>query len=245
VRALVEGAGRVLLGGLNPGVRLLYRRLGYADRGSVSFYLRVMDPDAVLASVPMPAAARWIGSLGLGVPAAARRRRRPDLGVTRTAGFDGRFDAWWSTIERALAPVVHRDAAVMRWRYLEHPTHQYACFEARDGDRIRGVAVARAGQTRGLGSGHLVELLAHPTDDEAIDALIDGASAFLTATRPALLRATVGCPSIGARLWRAGFIRAPSPTRLMLATHSGLPPDPIEDIRRWCINSGDSDFDAL
>jgi GNAT superfamily N-acetyltransferase len=246
VRELVETAGRVLLGGLNPEVRRLYRRLGYRDWGAVPFFVRPVDARAFASLTRWPSAVLGFSAVVLRTLTAIVRPPGGSGGVEvgDLGAYDAEFDRLWRRIEPALAPVIRRSSATMRWRYADHPEHRYRSLAARIRGDLRGVAILRSGRSRGLLAGHIVELLADPADVDVVDTLIASATEILVADRSAFLRATNGCRPIGRRLLRAGFIPAPSPTRMMFARGARVTADPIER-QTWSINGGDSDFDAL
>lgn len=71
-----------------------------------------------------------------------------------------------------------RDAAWMRWRYLEHPEHRYVLLGARDGQGIlRGLAVYRFASFLLPDLGVLVDWLVPPEEPEVGDLLLEACAA--------------------------------------------------------------------
>lgn len=249
ITTAVDATGFLLLGGLNPEVRRLYRRLGYRDHGSIPFYVMPLRRDALVALLRIPRALRPLAAAALRVAGARfpARRREPSVSVSSLERFDERFDRWWSTVESSFQTVVRRTSQVMNWRYRGHPTHRYRMFAAWKGDELRGVAVTRLGTSRGLPAGFLVELLAHPKDGETLDDLVAATRADLSEAvpGPAFLRCNVLGGSVGRSLVRRGFLPTPSPFTWMTARAPGGSAAAQADRARWFLNAGDSDLDSL
>jgi GNAT superfamily N-acetyltransferase len=242
--ALTASGGQLLLGGLNPNVSRMYRKLGYQDMGAIPSFVLPVRARAVLERLGVPSVVAAFGGPIARVTSRllSTRSRGDPVHVTPLDAFDARFDDWWSQIEPSLGCVVRRTSATMRWRYVEHPVNRYRAIAAwRDG-ALRAVVVARSGTTRGLPSGHIVELLAAPTDTDAALRLIDAAIDLLMADDPVLLRCSTTSSVVRTALIRSGFLPAPAPFRWMLASPEGRP---LGACPRWTITSGDSDLDAI
>lgn len=255
VLAAREVSGHPLLvAGMNEQSVSLFRQLGFADGKTVPLYLKVYDPRRVLETLPRsPVCRLLLGAIQAGQSLYMRAprfgRSRESVEVVPLERFDDRFDRWWASIEPCFPSVVRRTAETMRWRYEDQPAHRYRVVAARDGEAIRGVAVLRCGRSRGLPAGFITELLAHPDDSAAVDALLIEAERWLAGSqeeRPAFLRCTVRHPAMEQRLVRAGFLRVPSPIRWMLsAAGDSLVGEGIASLKGWFLNGGDSDLDVF
>jgi len=161
--------------GINEKALRIYRALGFSICESIPRWVRVISDDAL---------ARLLA--GRGSPL-----REP---VTAPAMITGLQTAAWSDVlaqrwddawRKRIAPQLigtWRDAAYLRWRYLEHPRFSYSVRFAHDNDgAVRGMAVHRVAEA--LGSrGRVVRLLELLGDDEtmttlAADAVACGAKA--------------------------------------------------------------------
>lgn len=237
--------------GLNETVTPMYARLGFHDCGLLRLFIDVDHPLRFTRTLPWPALRRGVAAAGFGLARGLRGLRiRPQSRVPVTAAveFDVRFDQWWAGVEPWLGWVIRRTGALMTWRFRRHPTHRYTLLTATDGPRLRGIAVVRHGASRGVPTGFISELLAHPDDGEAIDALIARAAHVLRAGSPApvFLRCGVRFPAVERGLARAGFLRAPSPLRFMASHDQG--PEALGLLTTegsWMLTTGDSDVDAL
>lgn len=251
ITAAVEAASPAFLAGMNDSVHSVYRRLGYADRGRLPLYVRVFRAHELAKALSWPWPVAMAAGLVVPVVQGIRRRRhtRGTLRIEPVSRFDDHFEAWWRKIESSFGCILRRTSDTMTWRYLRHPEHRYTCLAARDGGGLRGIAIVRRGLSRGLAAGFVVELLAAPADGETMDTLLESAEDALLGAEepiPTLIRATVLHGSFEAAFARAGYIRARSPTRWMLASARGE--DEIQQFERredWFLDGGDSDLDAL
>ena len=241
VGAAVAAVGTVLVAGLNPRATRAYLRVGFVLREPIPFYLKVLRPaefaEAVSGRLPS-----WLVRAGAEAATLWGRRRRPSSDRVRVVdSFSERFDEWWSVVERRRGNIIHRSSATMNWRYREHPSHRHTILELERHDRLAGIAVVRAGVSRGLSAGVLVELLVEPGDRAAAAELIAAAERTLLDDPPdhALIRTNTFGAELGRALIGAGFVRAPSPFRWMVAGGDGL------GHRSLFLNGGDSDMDFV
>jgi hypothetical protein len=229
--------------GLTPSAYAVYRRLGFVDLGEVPFLQALVDPTAV-ARRRLGAA---LGTLvGVILRAAVGLRRPPrqaaDLivGPLRRPGPE--LDALWSRVRSSYAACVRRDAAYLRWKYLECPHKDYDLLEARRGEALAGFAVSRTEDHRGLRLGWLVDVFTEAGDGDAQSALI---GAVLQAfRRSGVARAQAYCTSSGLarQLRRHGFFAGASRSLLCVAAKSGLS-GAVAERGRWHVVYGDGDMD--
>lgn len=137
----------------------------------------------------------------------------------------------------------------MEWRYVRNPTRGYRLLGAVVHGDLRGVAVIRVGTSRRMRAGFIVELLAHPADDETILRLIAAADDELSAGSAedvVFVRAGILHRAFGRALVRMGYVPVPSPIHWMLAgRHGRASLDGLLSRRDWYLNAGDSDIDFL
>lgn len=252
VTAMVALQRPLLIAGLNDAVYPIYRRLGFFDFGAIPLYLRIYQPDRLLDTLPWPGFARRTAALAVTAAQHLMKRRRRlsgKLSIVPLERFDERFDRWWGSVESAFPCVVRRTSATLTWRYHRHPYHRYIALAAMNGQDLRGILVARHGHSRGLPAGFISELLAHPYDHEAIEALLVHAEELLRSSgdeSPVFTRCPVLHRAFKRALARVGFLRVPSPIRWMLAHAQGS--SALGALARredWFLNAGDSDLDML
>jgi hypothetical protein len=150
--------------GVNEKALRIYRALGFSICESIPRWVRVISGDALTTLLA-----------GRG-----SRLREPAAAPAKTAGLhaatwsDTLAQRWDDVWRRRLAPQLvgtWRDAAYLRWRYLEHPRFLYSVRVAQDSDgSVRGMAVHRVAEV--LGSrGRVVRMLELLGDDEAMTTL--------------------------------------------------------------------------
>lgn len=150
--------------GVNDKALRIYRAVGFSICESVPRWVRVISENALarlLAGRVSP----------LREPANAPTSAAGLQTATWSDALAERWDEAWT--ERIAPRVVGtwRDAAYLRWRYLEHPRFSYSVRVAQDGDgSVRGMAVHRVAEV--LGSrGRAVRVLELLGDEEAMTTL--------------------------------------------------------------------------
>ena len=97
-------------------------------------------------------------------------------------GFPAEYDGLWQTARAGYAMCVRRDAAYLRWKYLDCPHVRYDQLEARREGALCGFAVSRVAEHQGLKLGWILDLYSAADDDAARDALLQAQlDAFLRA----------------------------------------------------------------
>jgi GNAT superfamily N-acetyltransferase len=133
-----------------------------------------------------------------------------------------------------------RDAEYFEWRYLDSP-RDYRCFGAFRGGGLAGVAVVGHTFKHGVSAGFLADLVAAPSDDAAVRALVARAVAEVKGDADALVLLPPPARAQLRALVRAGF--APTNTKLRFIgkpLHDGVRVDPSADA--WHFTLGDFDF---
>src|SRR5262249_45465847 len=148
--------------------------LGWRPLARLRCRIRPLDPAALLArrfGAPMPGLDR---ALALLVRAAGPR----GTGAIRVAPLDGagdELDRLWREVERDRMGSVVKDAAWVRWRFLDAPGAPYEVLAARDADGcLRGYAAVRLSSDGSIA--YLSELVAPDREAPAAAALIEAAA---------------------------------------------------------------------
>lgn len=229
--------------GLTPSSYGLFQKLRYHDVGPVPFFQKVLDARAVARKRLGPVAgalAAPLVSLGwaLRYP---DRPRASDVAVERIGSFGPEFDALWERAGGSYAMCVRRDAAYLQWKYVDCPHRAYDLWAARGGGALRGFAVSRHEDYRGLRLGWIVDLFAAADDALAKDALLTAVLDSFRAAGVARAQAFALHAGLGDALRRRGFRQAPSPMQFCVRTRAGT--EPLSDVPRWHVVFGDSDMD--
>jgi hypothetical protein len=141
------------------------------------------------------------------------------------------------------APCVRvRDAAYVRWRWLEHPGPRWRLRAVRREGRLEGWVVYGAREERYGRVGLVADLLAR--DAATTRALVQDAFVTLAAE---------GCPSVtcqcvdprswaGRALLRSGFVRRPHGARVICGALSPRAGGGVERLESWYLTLGDTDM---
>jgi GNAT superfamily N-acetyltransferase len=230
--------------GLTPSSYGLFQKLGYADVGPVPFFRKIMDARAV--------ASRHLGSM-LGAVAApflkvalevVARERPPGkaIEVRRVTSFGSEYDGLWERARSSYAMCVRRDAAYLGWKYTRAPQHRYLIHEARRGSELRGFAVSRQTEHRGLRLGWILDVFAEASDAETKQSLIAALVLDFRAARVARAQAFSMNVALAEDLRALGFLPGPSPMQFCVRSRlddAGT----LRDRGRWHVVFGDSDMD--
>jgi GNAT superfamily N-acetyltransferase len=229
--------------GLTPSSYGLFKKLAYHDVGPVPFFQRVLDARAV--------ARRRLGVVGgalaaplLGLGWSLRHPDRPRasaVAVERITAFGPAFDALWERAGGSYAMCVRRDAAYLNWKYVDCPHRAYDLWAARLDGVLRGFAVSRHEDYRGLRLGWIVDLFAAADDADARDALLTGVLDSFGAAGVARAQAFALHGGLGDDLRRRGFRQAESPMQFCVRTR--VEDAPLAEGARWHVVFGDSDMD--
>ena len=138
---------------------------------------------------------------------------------------------------------VRRDRRYLEWKYTRCPHQSYSFHEAySEGGRLRGWAVTRHQDFKGVHLGWVVDLFTRNGDAEAQDALLGEIVTAFRALGVARVQAFAMNAALGASLQRHGFLRRPSPMQFCVRARvdSGAAFTSRGD---WHVVFGDSDMD--
>jgi hypothetical protein len=215
--------------------------------GPVPFYRKLLDPRAVAAR----RVGRWLGApagalggmgLGLLYPDAGPGPAAQGIELRPITGFAPDYDRLWERARASYAMCARRDAAYLRWKYVDCPHRRYDLVEARRGGELLGYAVSRVEDYRSLRLGWIVDVFGHADDAGARDALLDGVLASFRERGVARAQAFGMHAGLGASLRRRGFMAARSPMQFCVRSQVGSA-GVSDRPGRWHVVFGDSDMD--
>lgn len=231
-------------------------RLQYVPVEEVPRYVKVLDPGGL---------ARMGGRHGLAAVAyctllsAVRHLPSPPPPFARSGGvevrevtdFDERFDGLWNAVAEKIVAATIRDAAYLRWRYVENPLGRYRILVAARNEQLAGVVVlSTAGADR---TAMLLELLVRASDSEAGHALLAAATRCAEQAECVQLQGwmlrqhtfyTELLESAGFRYWPSaplGLWRYTTPFIVRLRPGVQWYPHPAER-HNWFLSMGDHDY---
>jgi predicted N-acetyltransferase YhbS len=183
----------------------IYQALGFSIRESIPRWVRVISDDAL---------AKLLGERYS--PCGEPSRRLPARGSLRISRWtEAHAERWEELWERRLAPRsigVWRDAAYLRWRYLEHPRFTYTVQVAEDRDgSLRGMVVYRLIDVRGA-EGKVARIVDLHGDAEAMTALVSDVVATAVRAGAAFAEFFCSAGAVAGPLGACGFTMEPEPT---------------------------------
>ncbi len=235
--------------GLSLASYTLFQKIGWHDVGPVPCYTMYLDLRTLLSRRLGALPARLVAPLGraglwLAFPHA---RRSPDPGIRIApleGPFDESFDPLWERASAGYDFIAERKAEYLEWKYREIPYVTYEIFKAVRGEELVGYVVLRVAEKNNVRLGLVVDLLAHPEDNAAVDALLDWAAEWGRANRTARLQMFTFNRQLANLLHRKGYFRIKSPMQFCVRIHSDHVDDRFYlDTSRWHVTFGDSDMD--
>jgi GNAT superfamily N-acetyltransferase len=253
-RAVVSALGdtglRCAYGYPNEDSEPIVKRVGYADLGRLSRFVKVLRSRVVVDSyLRSPGLARVAAAVSrvaldpvLSVVSRERLHRRGHgFRVERPGAFDDRFLDVWESTWRQHTITTERSAELLNWKYEQGQGGGiYTIFALlRSDDRVAAYAVYRVRN----GIRHLVDI-AFPPSRTVVDALL---SELILDSRkhgvPAITLLHLGAPNLLTRRLRTfGFLRRTdeSGVRVYVPGSSPLDRDLVEG-RNWYFLTGDAD----
>jgi GNAT superfamily N-acetyltransferase len=231
--------------GLTPSSYPLFKKLGFIDVGPVPFYQKVMDARAV-ARRRLGSALGTLAAPGLAAFLRLRFGRPPrppvDVEVRPVAAFSPEYDHLWERARASYTMCVRRDAAYLRWKYLECPHRRYDLLEARRQRELVGYAASRQDDYRGTRLGWIVDVFTDTRDEAAKDALLHALLSSFRASGVARAQAySLNAPLLRT-LRRHGFFPGFSAVQFCVKTAVD-PQGAFGDVGGWNLMFGDGDLD--
>jgi GNAT superfamily N-acetyltransferase len=253
VSALEENGLRCAYGYPNENSEPIVKRIGYADLGHLSRFVKVLRSSVVVDRyVPSPGLARVAAAVSrVGVDPLLSvvsrewlRRPRHGFRVEQPDRFDDRFSDLWEATRRQHTITTERTPDLLNWKYELGEASDggglFTIFSLVDShNRVAAYVVYRVRD----GIRHLVDIAFLPSRD-VVDALLS--EVILDARRdgvPAVTLLYIGSPNLLTRRLRAfGFIRLTDESRLRVYVpgNSRLDRNLVER-RNWYFLTGDAD----
>lgn len=100
-----------------------------------------------------------------------KKREKVEIEIERVDGLDDRFDDFWQKASSLFPIMGIRDRNYLTWRYLRHPTRNYAIYRAKKSEEMKGYIVLRKVDLLNFKSAIIVDLLA--MDEGTLSALVE------------------------------------------------------------------------
>ena len=232
--------------GLNPteSSYQLFRKMRWPDVGLVPCLVKPLTRRAVrLPRWPVPlnrllSAVTW--------PAVQIiARTRPLRAQTRIVRrFDDTATALWNRVASKFDLAVRRDADYLNWRYASTPHVRYSTALLEREGRLDGWAVFRHVQEPLGRVTLLVDLLADPSDEDGIRALLRRVDREARAADSDKIRTFMLHAGFRKVIKRSGYFQVKSWLRLIAKINATpVPATFYKNVDRWHVTLGDSDVD--
>jgi hypothetical protein len=168
------------------------------------------------------------------------RRRQPDrdwsVTLTPVVRFGAEMDVLWEELAPSFPAAVQRHATYLNWKFADQPHMDYHRFVAQRNGRAVGFVIVRQGCPPEPNIGVLADLLADPSDEPLVHALLACAVEHLRCLGAKSILAASSLPSYLDAYRRFGFVETQEVVaiwRRRTAIDSG----------DWFLSMGDHDWD--
>jgi hypothetical protein len=208
MRELTQQFDVTLVVGLSKDARALLPRMGFADLGELDRYVCVLDPVRAAALLEG-------GSLEWPDAASKADCSFETMSVRRVESFDSAATELWDRLLGREMMGTRRTADFLNWRYAMHPVFRHRLFVVESEGSLRGLAVYRVEQARGVDVrvGRLLEFVAEP---EAADALLGAVLSDARDQQVSVVDFFTSAARFETLLTRHGFLRGDHPLSALI-----------------------------
>jgi hypothetical protein len=118
-------------------------------------------------------------------------QQKEKYSIRSVTEFTSDFDQLWDRSSTEFQLIASRSKEYLKWRYLDHPYHQYQIFASYHNDKLAGYVVLCEQEILGFECGVIVDLVGDPANSDALDSLIDYAINHFKGQRNISLIATM------------------------------------------------------
>jgi len=251
-RALVEEVDKefeVLLavGGTDMSFNL-FTKMGWSFLGHVPYCIKLWDLKLLIKervrNVFVANSAIVVSGILLGILNLFTRCRRPkDIEVSRIDNFDEEVDTFWNRISSSFKFVVPRNRVYLSWKYDLQPGMEYVKFRAAHRGVLCGYIVVRCIKgNSGKDEGLIAEIITHPNDKDAQNALLSEALQYLKDQGCSMVRCFLTHKDMRGTLIRGGLLRYKAKMYFLIKDNISKLGEGV-DLDNWYLSAGDSDTD--
>lgn len=253
-RALVEEAGNyfdlLLTVGQTDMSFNLFRKMGWRLLGCVPYYIKIWDTktfikEKIKNNLMVNSIALFVNLLLKPFNYFKKPREVPGIKFNTIDNFNVEADSFWDKISRYYRIAVPRNYAYLHWKYDRQPNMHYVKFRAARKDKVCGYITLRCINS-GLDSpeGLITDILVHPEDKKAAEALLFAALSYLREKNCSVVRCYVNNKYIQRCILNFGFIKCKPFMRFLISISKKI--DNLEEtlnLDNWYLSAGDCDID--
>jgi len=171
-----------------------------------------------------------------------------NLIIKKVSEVDYRFDKFWEKACLSYPIILNRGSRNLDWRYLKCPEQHYTIFAAEKKEKVLAIVVVRTLEKFDLKHGIVMDLLALPNHENALQSVLSRAMEHLEKKKVDLVACLIPKWSTYTKvLRRCGFIKYPrrlNPKEepfIIYPISKELNLDFVKDPKNWFITWGDTD----
>ena len=246
MRTWDRNVGAALGLGLTEASRGLFLKLRWPDLGSVPSLAKPLSRRALRRPNWSRTFNRLISALILPWVRLVARPRPVTEEIRVIKQFDERFTDLWSRVSGKFSFAVRRDAGYLNWKYVQPPHVRYhVAALVRDG-RADGYIVYRHAREPLGRTTRLVDLLADPSDEAGVLALLRWLDREARAADSDRILTYITHGAFRKLLKKSGYYQTKSSVQLVAKVNAvDMPPSFYGTPESWHITLGDADLDTV
>jgi len=241
-----RNVGAALGLGLTESSLRLFQKLRWPDLGSVPSLAKPLSRRALRRPTWSRTINRLISALISPWVRLIARPRPVTEEIRVIKQFDERFTELWSRLAREFSFAVRRDADYLNWKYVQPPHVRYHIAALVRGDRADGYIVYRHVREPLGRTTRLVDLLASPSDEAGILALLRWLDREARAADSDRIRTYLTHAGFRKLLRKSGYYQTKSAVQLVAKFNAVEMPDTFyAEADGWHVTLGDADLDTV
>ena len=231
--------------GLTESSFRLFRKLRWPDLGSVPSLAKPLSRRALRRATWSQGLNRLISALTYPWVRLVARPRPVTEEIRSIRQFDERFTDLWNRVGGSFAFAVRRDANYLNWKYVQPPHVRYHIAALVRGDRADGYIVYRHVREPLGRTTRLVDLLADPSDEAGVLALLRWLDREARAADSDRIRTYITHGAFRKLLKKSGYYQTKSSVQLVAKVNAIDVPRDFYAADDWHVTLGDADLDTV
>lgn len=226
----------------------LFRKMGWRLLGCVPYYIKIWDTktfikERIKNNHMVNGIASFANLLLKFFNYFKNPRKVPDIESSMIDNFNSESDSFWEKISGCYRIAVPRNYAYLHWKYDRQPDMHYVKFRVARKNKVCGYIILRCiNSDLDSPDGIITDILVHPEDKKAIEALFFVALRYLRDKHCSVVRCYVNNKYIQRYILNFGFIKC-KPFMRFLVSKKIDNSEEILNLDNWYLSAGDCDID--